>query len=195
MHTYVSIRYWSTTWSSWRHLGAFGAQKKCLKRSTDEQRTRATSPERRHEVAVTHIPERPCQSDVERSLAFLSQDTLARATCQSDVPRSLAFPWRDDTQQSPERRLQSDTARSLARRRPESDVFGATQPGRSRRNDPGATSRSDVPRSLRVYLFGEFMISQGPFGHFIMHVLHCQKPKLSTFVSHSRQKISFLENN
>ncbi|KAL0687143.1 hypothetical protein Bca4012_086820 [Brassica carinata] len=30
--------------------------------------------------------------------------------------------------------------------RPGSDVFGATQPGRSRRNDPGATSRSDVPR-------------------------------------------------
>ncbi|KAF2562355.1 hypothetical protein F2Q70_00018693 [Brassica cretica] len=63
---------WSTTWSSWRHLGAFGAQKKCLKRSTDEQRTRATSPERRREVAVTHIPERPGQSDMERSLAFLS---------------------------------------------------------------------------------------------------------------------------
>ncbi|KAF3518986.1 hypothetical protein DY000_02062739 [Brassica cretica] len=50
---------WSTTWSSWRHLGAFGVQKKCLKRSTDEQRTRATSPERRREVAVTHILERP----------------------------------------------------------------------------------------------------------------------------------------
>ncbi|KAF3520001.1 hypothetical protein DY000_02062786 [Brassica cretica] len=57
---------------SWRHLGAFGAQKKCLKRSTDEQRTRATSPERRREVAVTHIPERSSQSDMERSLALLS---------------------------------------------------------------------------------------------------------------------------
>ncbi|KAF3530824.1 hypothetical protein DY000_02037163 [Brassica cretica] len=63
---------WSTTWSSWRHLGAFGAQKKCLKRSMDEQCTRATSPERRREVDVTHIPERPGQSDMERSLAFLS---------------------------------------------------------------------------------------------------------------------------
>ncbi|KAF3569485.1 hypothetical protein DY000_02016622 [Brassica cretica] len=66
------LRCWSTTWSSWRHLGAFEAQKKCLKRSTDEQRTRATSPERRCEVAVTHILERPGQSDMERSLAFLS---------------------------------------------------------------------------------------------------------------------------
>ncbi|KAF3559529.1 hypothetical protein F2Q69_00017718 [Brassica cretica] len=54
------------------HMEAFGAQKKCLKRSTDEQRTRATSPERCREVAVTHIPERPGQSDMERSLAFLS---------------------------------------------------------------------------------------------------------------------------
>ena len=133
MHTYVSIRYWSTTWSSLRHLGAFGDQKKCLKRSTDEQRTRATSPGRCRQVAVTHIPERPGQSD---------------------APRSLASPWRDDTKRSRERRLRSDTARSLARRRPGSDVFRATQPGRSRRNDPGATSRSDVPRSLRIYLFG-----------------------------------------
>ncbi|KAF3600708.1 hypothetical protein F2Q69_00037699 [Brassica cretica] len=63
---------WSTTWSSWRHLGAFGAQNKCLKRSMDEQHTRATSLVRRREVAVTHIPERPGQSDMERSLAFLS---------------------------------------------------------------------------------------------------------------------------
>ncbi|KAF3494381.1 hypothetical protein DY000_02053813 [Brassica cretica] len=70
----------------------------------------------------------------------------------------------------------SSERQSLARRRPRSDVFGATQPGRSRRNDPGATSRSDVPRSLRVYLFGEFMISQGSFGHFIMHVFTFQKP-------------------
>ncbi|KAF3607297.1 hypothetical protein DY000_02046052 [Brassica cretica] len=50
------------------------------------QSTRATSPERRREVAVTHIPERPGQSDMERSLAFLSRDTPLRATCQSDAP-------------------------------------------------------------------------------------------------------------
>ncbi|KAF2604773.1 hypothetical protein F2Q70_00026482 [Brassica cretica] len=25
------LQYWSTKWSSWRHLGAFGVQKKCLK--------------------------------------------------------------------------------------------------------------------------------------------------------------------
>nr|VDD51615.1 unnamed protein product [Brassica oleracea] len=40
-----------------------------------------------------------------------------------------------------------------------SDVFRATQPGRSRRNDPGATSRSDVPRSLRVYLFRRIRVA------------------------------------
>uniref|UniRef100_A0A0D3AAK2 Uncharacterized protein n=1 Tax=Brassica oleracea var. oleracea TaxID=109376 RepID=A0A0D3AAK2_BRAOL len=93
--------------SSWRHLDAFGAQKKCLKQSTDEQSTRATSPERRREVAVTHIPERPGQSDMERSLAFLSRDTPLRATCQSDAPRSLTFPWRDDTKRSSERPLRA----------------------------------------------------------------------------------------
>ncbi|KAF3535688.1 hypothetical protein F2Q69_00019991 [Brassica cretica] len=37
-------------------------------------------PERLHEVTVTHIPERPGQSDIERSLAFLSRDTPPRAT-------------------------------------------------------------------------------------------------------------------
>ncbi|KAF3561538.1 hypothetical protein DY000_02017430 [Brassica cretica] len=93
--------YWSTTWSSWRHLGTFGAQKKCLKRSTDEQRTRATSPERRREVAVAHIPER-----------------LARATIQG---RS---------------RFHGETTPNEAW----SDVLRATQPGRSRGDDPGATS-------------------------------------------------------
>ncbi|KAF3586036.1 hypothetical protein F2Q69_00027246 [Brassica cretica] len=76
----LGLRCWSTTWSSWRHLSAFGAQKKCLKRSTDEQRTRATSPKLRREVAVTH-PERPGQSDIERSLAF-----LVRHPSQSDLP-------------------------------------------------------------------------------------------------------------
>ncbi|WZZ32783.1 hypothetical protein YC2023_016184 [Brassica napus] len=95
--------------------GTFGAQKKCIKRSTDEQRTRATSPERRREVNVTHIPERPGQSD---------------------APRSLASPWRDDPgatsserhsqvareETTRERRLRSDTARSLAKKRPGSDL-------------------------------------------------------------------------
>ena len=86
---------------------------------------------------------------------------------------------------------QSDTLRSLASMVSEqarSDVFRATQPGRSRGDDPGATSserHSQVAReettrerplaatcrgrSASICL-GEFMISQGPFGHFIMHV-------------------------
>ncbi|KAF2542678.1 hypothetical protein F2Q68_00029419 [Brassica cretica] len=69
-----------------------------------------------------------------------------------------------------------------------SDVFRATQPGRSRGDDPGATSserHSQVAReettrerplaatcrgrSASICL-AEFMFSQGPFGHFIMHI-------------------------
>uniref|UniRef100_A0A0D3ED86 DUF547 domain-containing protein n=1 Tax=Brassica oleracea var. oleracea TaxID=109376 RepID=A0A0D3ED86_BRAOL len=88
----------SATWSSWRHLDAFVAQKKCLKRSTDEQRTRATSPERRREVAVTHIPERHGE---------VARVSIVRHPSQSDAPRSLAFPWRDDTKRSPERPLRA----------------------------------------------------------------------------------------
>ncbi|KAF3502985.1 hypothetical protein F2Q69_00043902 [Brassica cretica] len=45
-------------------------------------------PERLHEVAVTHIPERPGQSDMERSLAFLSRDT---------PPRATEFGWREES--------------------------------------------------------------------------------------------------
>ncbi|KAF3559448.1 hypothetical protein F2Q69_00010674 [Brassica cretica] len=69
--------------------------------------SRSDFPERLHEVAVTHIPERPGQSDMEWSLAFLSRDTPLRATCQSDPPRSLAFSWRDDTKRRPERPLRA----------------------------------------------------------------------------------------
>ncbi|WZZ70087.1 hypothetical protein YC2023_081457 [Brassica napus] len=76
------------------------------------------------------------------------------ATYRSDAMNLLPIyaserPPRATRRTSRERHLQSDTDSSLARRRPGSDVFGATQSGRSRRNDPGATSRSDVPRSLR----------------------------------------------
>ncbi|KAF3569353.1 hypothetical protein DY000_02017514 [Brassica cretica] len=50
-------------------------------------------------------------------------------------------------------------------------------PRETSRSDPsrslpkhGATSRSDYWRSLCTYCLLEFMFTQGPFGHFIMHV-------------------------
>ena len=90
---------------------------------------------------------------------------------------------------------QSDTLRSLASMVSEqagSDVFRATQQGRSQGDDSGATSserHSQVAReettrerpltatsrgrSASICL-AEFMFSQGPFGHFIMHVFTFQ---------------------
>ncbi|KAG5406164.1 hypothetical protein IGI04_012283 [Brassica rapa subsp. trilocularis] len=75
---------------------------------------------------------------------------------QSDTPRSLAFLLSDDTKWS-----RSDHLRSLPK--------------------PGATCQSDVPRSLHVLYLVELMIYQGPFGHFIMHVLHFLNLCLSIF--------------
>ncbi|KAG5375084.1 hypothetical protein IGI04_039680 [Brassica rapa subsp. trilocularis] len=72
LHTYVSIRYLSTTWSFWRHLGAFGAQKGVFRVVIGRARHGATSPERHHQVALTSLLERPYQSDREKSLAVSS---------------------------------------------------------------------------------------------------------------------------
>ena len=49
---------------------------------------------------------------------------------------------------------------------------GATSRSDTARSLPkcGATTRSDERRSLRVLFLLELMISQGPFGHFMMHV-------------------------
>ncbi|KAF3602474.1 hypothetical protein F2Q69_00036754 [Brassica cretica] len=104
-------------------------------------------PERLHEVTVTHIPERPGQSDIERSLAFLSRDTPPRVIFperHGEVARvSIArHPSQCDL---PERR--SEAARvSMARRH-------KTKPGATSQSDPlrslpkaGATCRSDMPR-------------------------------------------------
>uniref|UniRef100_A0A0D2ZUK7 Uncharacterized protein n=1 Tax=Brassica oleracea var. oleracea TaxID=109376 RepID=A0A0D2ZUK7_BRAOL len=115
-------------------------------------------PERLHEVAVTHTPERPGQSDIERSLAFGSRDTPPRATwpeLHGEVARiSIArHPSQSDL---PERRSEV-TRVSMARRH-------KTKPGATSQRDPlrslpkaGATCRSNMPRSLRVYLPVELM--------------------------------------
>ncbi|KAG5378040.1 hypothetical protein IGI04_025882 [Brassica rapa subsp. trilocularis] len=72
----VSLRlgrgYLSTTWSFWRHLGAFGAQKGVFRVVIGRARHGATSPERHHQVALTSLLERRYQSDREKSLAVSS---------------------------------------------------------------------------------------------------------------------------
>ncbi|KAF3542720.1 hypothetical protein DY000_02006333, partial [Brassica cretica] len=96
------------------------------------------------------IWERRHYSNSLKSLVFL---TFGCSKTLSDRPprataRSRSGPERhyhSDTS-SWERRLRSDTARSLAKKRLGSDVFGATQPGRSRGNDPGATSSERHPQ-------------------------------------------------
>ncbi|KAG5391276.1 hypothetical protein IGI04_032817, partial [Brassica rapa subsp. trilocularis] len=133
---------------------------------------RATFLKRRHEVARSDLPRSlPIQSDpLERlhkvARVFTSGDTQLAlgATSRSDPARSL--PKLGAT--CPER--QGEIARHLGSRRQEI-ALGATSrsdPARSLPK-PGATCRSDEPRSLRVSISLELMISQGPFGHFIMH--------------------------
>ena len=112
---------------------------------------RATLPERCGEVARHFIP--------------VEAENWPGATYQSDHSRSLPKPratwpewhpevarisiaWRQHNGARATSR--SDTARSLPKH--------------------GATTRSDERRSLRVLFLLELMISQGPFGHFMMHV-------------------------
>ncbi|KAF3528681.1 hypothetical protein DY000_02039127 [Brassica cretica] len=78
----------------------------------------------------------------------------------------------------PERR--GEVARAFIARRHENG------PGATSRSDPsrslpkpGATSRSDYWRSLRAYCLLEFMFTQGPFGHFIMHYNNYQQKSYS----------------
>uniref|UniRef100_M4DZL3 Uncharacterized protein n=1 Tax=Brassica campestris TaxID=3711 RepID=M4DZL3_BRACM len=66
------LEYLSTTWSFWRHLGAFGAQQGVFRVVIGRARHGATSPERHHQVALTSLLERPYQSDREKSLAVSS---------------------------------------------------------------------------------------------------------------------------
>ena len=97
----------------------------------------------------------------------------------------------------------------------QSDLTGATQRGRSRlqrpratsRSDPsrslpkpGATSRSDYWRSLRAFCLLEFISTQGPFGHFIMHVFtsenlcfkyFCKPRENNLFFHRTTSKTSF----
>ncbi|KAF3485472.1 hypothetical protein F2Q69_00055078 [Brassica cretica] len=123
------LRYWSTAWSSRRHLGVFGVQKRCKGDHWTSRALGATLPERRRQVALTSLiratlPER--RGEVARVFIARIHENGPGATSRNDPSRSLS--------------------------------------------KPGATSRSDYWRSLRASCLFKFMFTQGPFGHFIMHV-------------------------
>ncbi|KAG5414611.1 hypothetical protein IGI04_002178 [Brassica rapa subsp. trilocularis] len=123
------------------------------------------------------LPEATSRSDGMRSLCTTSRSDSSRATAQSRSPT-----FQSDVLKSlpklgatlPER--QGEVARHFGSRKHEI-ALGATSrsdPARSLPK-PRATCWSDLPRSLRVAYLLEFMFSQGPFCHFIMHKNH-QKP-------------------
>ncbi|KAF3601425.1 hypothetical protein F2Q69_00034434 [Brassica cretica] len=117
-------------------------------------------------------------------------DTPSERLGQSDTPMSHAFSSLGGTRATlPERR--GEVVRVFIARRHESDLTRATRRSRSRfhRSEtrerpgatsrsvpsrsltkPGATSRSDYYRSMCAFCLLDFMFTQGPFGHFIMHV-------------------------
>ena len=120
-------------------------------------------PQRRHEVAPKHLSERPSWSDPVKSLAIFipleAQSDLPRATCperRTEVAR-ISHPSRSDL---PKRH--PEVARvSMARRH-------EAKPGVTSQSDPlrslpeaGATCRSDMPRSLRVYCWVDFYLLKG----------------------------------
>ncbi|KAG5393699.1 hypothetical protein IGI04_023662 [Brassica rapa subsp. trilocularis] len=146
LHTYISIRYLSTTWSFWRHLGAFGAQKGVFRVVIGRARHGATSPERHHQVALTSLLERPYQSDREKSLAVSS---LGDARTSPERPPGATPRSRSHLTPLSERppKATPEVARvSMARRH-------EAKPGATSQSDPlrslpkaGATCRSDMPR-------------------------------------------------
>ena len=91
---------------------------------------------------------------------YRSDQSRATPSSRSDLPIRATLPER-----------QGRVARVLITRRRENES-GATSRSDTARSLPkhGATTRSDERRSLRVLFMLELMISQGPFGHFMMHV-------------------------
>ena len=119
-----------------------------------------------------------------RSLCTTSRSDSSRATAQgrsrfhvwrhtftprSDLPERRAEVAPEAWSDVPER--QEEVAREFTTRRRENKP-GATSRSDTARSLPklGATCRSDGLRSLRVLFLLELVISQGHFGHFIMHV-------------------------
>ncbi|KAG5406842.1 hypothetical protein IGI04_012961 [Brassica rapa subsp. trilocularis] len=74
-----------------------------------------------------------------------------------------------------------------------------TEAGATSRSDtlrslpkPRATCWSDLPRSLRVAYMLEFMFSQGPFCHFIMHAFYSENLCFNTLKNHQKPLESHL---
>ncbi|KAG5405730.1 hypothetical protein IGI04_011849, partial [Brassica rapa subsp. trilocularis] len=134
-------------------------------------------------VFARALPGATSRSDGMRSLCTKSRSDSSRATAQSRSPT-----FQSDVLKSlpklgatlPER--QGEVARHFGSRKHEI-ALGATSrsdPARSLPK-PRATCWSDLPRSLRVAYLLEFMFSQGPFCHFIMHFIIENSVFLSIF--------------
>ncbi|KAG5385608.1 hypothetical protein IGI04_037078 [Brassica rapa subsp. trilocularis] len=155
---------------------------------------------------VLDDPGATSQSDLPRSLPIQSDPLerlhkVARVFTSGDTQLALGATSRSDPARSlpklgatcPER--QGEVARHLGSRRQEI-ALGATSrsdPARSLPK-PGATCRSDEPRSLRVSISLELMISQGPFGHFIMHSLLriVSRLKVDSLIDHLPSLVRYL---
>ncbi|KAF2617186.1 hypothetical protein F2Q68_00041063 [Brassica cretica] len=141
------------------------------------------------EVFKVIIGRAPYRSDQSGAIPSSHSDLPIRATLperQGRVARVCDHPEtrervRSDLSQrhsevAPEARSdyserRAEIARVLITRKRENES-GATSRSDTARSLPkhGATTRSDERRSLRVLFLLELMISQGPFGHFMMHV-------------------------
>ncbi|KAF3556716.1 hypothetical protein F2Q69_00012594 [Brassica cretica] len=197
---------WSTAWSSRRHLGVFGAQKRCKGDHWTSRALGATLPERHRQVALTCLiratlqerrgevarvfiawrhknrpgatsrndPSRPIPNLGATSRSDYWRESIVGARISSECEGSLQLGATSSERHSEVARVfavfgheidlaatfRSDTISNLLERAHEvapagSDVFGATQPGRSRfhrittrKNEPGAASRSDTIKSL-----------------------------------------------
>ncbi|KAF2553934.1 hypothetical protein F2Q68_00036031 [Brassica cretica] len=98
----------------------------------------ATAPERHREVAVT-----PLQSDLTRATPRCRSRRNNETRPERPVaatPPVAPESWSD---------LTTATRRSRSRLHPPERPVAATSPGRSRRNDPGATSPSDYWREIK----------------------------------------------
>ncbi|KAG5375065.1 hypothetical protein IGI04_039661 [Brassica rapa subsp. trilocularis] len=120
-----------------------GMRSLCTTSRSDSSRATAQGRSRFHVWRHTFTPRATFQSDVLKSLPKLRATIPER---QGEVARVFITRRREN---EPRATSRSDTARSLPK--------------------PGATCRSDGLRSLRVLFLLELVISQGPFGHFIMH--------------------------
>ena len=126
----------------------------------------ATLQERRHELAVPYLSERPYQSGNTRSLAIFASERPPRATGRSRSSSRATSPQRHP-----------EVTRGCV------DLRVTYKPGATSHSDylrllpaPRATSQSDVPRSLSVYLFGRIHVFSRTFWAFHYARFYFSKP-------------------